>query len=121
MVYTLLSGPLFSQGNGIHHRHIFALRPWGRETKRGEEGSHGGGVYSFFPWNCDPNGLLENRFGPSAQNRKRPDNRKKIAPNSVFPQFPIFGPFLFLYFPGGTYFWTYFNSYFGPKAQKPYF
>ena len=54
MVYTLLSGPmvytlpLFSQENGIHHSFFCSVTSGSGDRPR-KEGSHGGGVYSFFP------------------------------------------------------------------------
>ena len=54
MVYALLSGhgvhpsPLFSQGDGLQHC-LFCSLTLGLCDRPREEGSHGGGVCSFFP------------------------------------------------------------------------
>ena len=45
--------PLFSQENGIHHSFFFSVTS-GSGNRPRKEGSHGGGVYSFFPWISPP-------------------------------------------------------------------
>ena len=46
--YGVYPCPLFSQENGIHHS-FFCSVTSGSGDRRRKEGSHGGGVYSFFP------------------------------------------------------------------------
>ena len=49
--------PLFSQANGIHHS-FFCSVTSGLGDRPRKEGSHGGGVYSFFPGGGKVNGSV---------------------------------------------------------------
>ena len=46
--YGVYPFPLFSQESGIHHRFFCSVTSGSGDRPR-KEGSHGGGVYSFFP------------------------------------------------------------------------